>query len=76
MKALVLCAGMSQMCLIEELKRRNIETVLADKNKNAPAVPFADKYYAVSTLDFEGIRKVAEEEAAAAIAAAATYQYS
>lgn len=62
MKALVLCAGMSQMCLIEELKRRNIETVLADKNKNAPAVPFADKYYAVSTLDFEGIRKVAEEE--------------
>ncbi len=62
MKALVLCAGMSQLCLIEELKRRNIETVLADKNENAPAVPFADKYYAVSTLDFEGIRKVAEEE--------------
>ena len=62
MKALVLCGGMSQMYLIQELKKRNITAVLADMNEKAPAVPYADKFYPVSTLDFDGIREIAEHE--------------
>ena len=30
MKALVLCGGMSQLCLVENLKHRGIYVVLAD----------------------------------------------
>lgn len=62
MKALVLCGGMSQLCLINNLKRRGIETVLADMNSDAPAVKYADKFYPVSTLDIAGIRNLAESE--------------
>lgn len=59
MKALILCGGMSQLHLVELMKSRNIYSVLADMNENAPAVKYADKYYKVSTLDFEGIKNVA-----------------
>lgn len=62
MKALVLCGGMSQLYLIRELKKRNITSILADMNEKAPAVPYADKFYPVSTLDFDGIREIAERE--------------
>ena len=62
MKALVLCGGMSQLYLINILKERNIVSVLADMNENAPAVRYADKFYPVSTLDMEGIRQIAQRE--------------
>lgn len=62
MKALVLCGGMSQLCLIQKLRERNIVSVLADINDKAPAVEYADKHYPVSTLDFDGIREVAVRE--------------
>ena len=62
MKALVLCGGMSQLYLVKELKRRGIRAILADMNPNAPAVPFADEYYPVSTLDVDGIRELAIRE--------------
>ena len=62
MKALVLCGGMSQLNLVENLKRRGVDVVLADVNPLAPAVKYADYFFPVSTLDVDGIRKLAIEE--------------
>ena len=62
MKALVLCGGIPQVQLIKELKDRGIYTILADMNEKAVAVKYADKFYPVSTLDIDGIRKVAKDE--------------
>lgn len=62
MKALVLAGGFPQIALIEELKRRNIYTVLADYYENPVARKYADKFYQVSTLDLEGITEVARNE--------------
>lgn len=62
MKALVLCGGKPQIALIEELKKRGIFAILADGNEKAAAVPYADKFYKVSTLDMDGIEKVAVTE--------------
>lgn len=62
MKALVLCGGLSQIAAIKELKSRGIEAYLADMNEKAPAVPYADKFFKVSTLDIDGIRKVVIDE--------------
>lgn len=62
MKALVLCGGLPQIALIEELKSRGIETVLADMNPNVKARPFADKFYPVSVLDVDAVREVAIKE--------------
>ena len=62
MRGLVLCGGVSQRNLIEEMKRRGIETIVADRNENAPAVKYADKFYPVSTMDIDGIRRVAVDE--------------
>lgn len=62
MKALVLCGGKPQIALIEELKKRGIFVILADGNEKAAAVPYADKFYKVSTLDIDGVEKVAVKE--------------
>lgn len=59
---LVLCGGMPQIALIKELKSRDYRVILADMNEQAPAVIFADKFYAVSTLEVDGIRKIAIDE--------------
>lgn len=62
MKALVLCGGMPQVYLVKELKNRGIVVLLADQYEKAPAVKFADKFYQVSALDVDAIRKIATEE--------------
>lgn len=62
MKALVLCGGIPQAALIEELKSRGIFVILADMNPNVMARPYADKFYPVSVLDVEAVRKLAQEE--------------
>ena len=61
-KALVLCGSLPQISLINELKSRGYQAILADMNANAPAVPYADRFYPVSTLDVDGIRNIAVEE--------------
>lgn len=61
-KALVLAGGFPQIALIQELKSRNIEVVLADWNKEPVAKKYADKYYQASTLDIEAIKNIAIEE--------------
>lgn len=58
-KALVLCGGIPQAALINELKGRGIYTILADMNPNVMARPFADEFYPVSVLDVEAVKKLA-----------------
>ncbi len=62
MKALVLAGGYPQIALIEELKRRGAEVLLADYNQEPVAKPFADRFFRVSTLDVEAITALAREE--------------
>ena len=62
MKALVLCGGIPQIELIKLLKAENITVVLADMNEKVSARMYADIFYPVSTLDVEGIKKVAVKE--------------
>lgn len=62
MKAIVLCGGLPQIELINNLKKRNIETILLDMNDKVVARPFADKFYPVSVLDYEEVKKVAIKE--------------
>lgn len=62
MRALVLCGGIPQAALIEELKSRGIYTILADMNPHVMARPLADEFYPVSVLDVDAVRKLAEEQ--------------
>lgn len=62
MKALVLCGGIPQAALIEELKSRGIYTILADMNPNVMARPYADAFFPVSVLDVEAVRNLAVEQ--------------
>lgn len=62
MKALVLAGSCSQVVLLNQLRERNIETVLADNNPNAIAIPYADKFVRINILDEDAVRKVAIEE--------------
>ena len=62
MKALVLAGGFPQIELIKQLKVRGIETILADYNEEPVAKKYADKFYQVSTLDIDAVRKVAKDE--------------
>ena len=61
MKALVLCGGIPQAALIEELKNRGIYTILADMNPHVMARPLADEFYPVSVLEVDAVKKLAEE---------------
>ncbi len=62
MKALVLCGGVPQIALINELKSRGIRTLLADMNENVGARAYADEFYKVSVLDVDGIENLAREQ--------------
>lgn len=62
MKALVVAGAISQSALIEELKSRGIYTILADMNPKAYAVPYADKFYPISTMDVEALKQLASDE--------------
>ena len=62
MKALVLCGGIPQIALIENLKKRGIKTLLADMNENVSAKKYADEFYKVSVLDVDAIRNLAKEQ--------------
>ena len=62
MKALVLAGGFPQIDLINKLKSRGIETILADYYKRPVASGFADKFYRISTLDVDAIEQLAIDE--------------
>ena len=62
MKALVLCGGVPQIALMEELRSRGITTVLADMNPNVGGRKYADKFYQASVLDVDAMREIALKE--------------
>ena len=62
MKILVLAGGFDQIALINELKNRNHDVILADCFPNPPAKKYAHKHYQVSTLDEDAIFNLAKKE--------------
>lgn len=62
MKAFVLAGGLPQIELIQQLKAKNITTVLADGNPNALARPYADVFYQLAIFDVEKVKEVAIKE--------------
>ena len=62
MKALVLAGGFPQIDLINKLKARGIETILADYYSNPVAKDYSDKFYSISTLDIDSIKQLAIHE--------------
>ena len=62
MKALVLAGGLPQITLINELKSRGVETVLADGNDKAIARPYADMFYRVNIFDIDAVVAIARNE--------------
>lgn len=62
MKALVLCGGMPQVALIQELKRRGITTILADMNNKVLAREYADEFANISVLDVCAVKQLAIEK--------------
>ena len=62
MKALVLCGGVPQIEAAKQLKQRGITVVMVDMNEKVPGRAYADIFYPVSTLDIEGVKKVAITE--------------
>ena len=61
-KALVLCGGHPQIALMTYLKEQNVFVILLDMNEKVAGRAYADKFYPVSVLDVDGVRKVAIEE--------------
>ena len=62
MKALVLAGGLPQIELINQLRARNITTVLADGNENCLARPYADIFYRLPIFDVKAVKEVAVKE--------------
>ncbi|MBR1792798.1 MAG: ATP-grasp domain-containing protein [Bacteroidales bacterium] len=62
MKALVIAGGLPQIELIQQLKQRGYQTVLADGSPQAVARPYADTFYHVDVFDTDAIRQIAERE--------------
>ena len=74
MKILVLAGGYDQIGLIEELKSRGHEVILADYFENPPAKKVADKHYQISTLDEAAVKDAAVKEQVDLITTACTDQ--
>lgn len=61
-KILVLGAGIMQIPIIKKIKSLGFIPIVADYADDAPGFKFSDNNYIVSTLDYEGILKVAIDE--------------
>lgn len=61
-KALVLAAGVPQAVLAQKLRERGYYIIMADYTEEPVGKSAADKFYRISTLDIEAVRKVAIEE--------------
>lgn len=60
-KLLIIGASILQLPAIKKAKEAGYYTVVADFNPEAIGIPFADEFHCVSTIDVEGITKLAEE---------------
>ena len=64
-KIMVLAGGNDQVALIEELRRYlngKVEILLVDMSDKVRAIPYADKFLPISTMDKEAVLKAAKEE--------------
>ena len=62
MKALVIAGGLPQIELINQLKERGIEALLADGSPAAVARPYCDKFFHVDVFDMEAIKDIVVSE--------------
>lgn len=60
-KLLIVGASILQLPAIKKAKENGYYTIVADFNPNAIGIPYADEFHCVSTIDVEGITKLAEE---------------
>lgn len=74
MKIMVLAGGFDQIALINGLKERGNEVVLADYFENPPAKKYADRHFQISTLDENAIMNLAKEEKVDLLTTACTDQ--
>ena len=64
-KIMILAGGNDQIALIEELRRYfdgNVEILLVDMSANVRAIPYADRFLQISTMDKAAVLKAAREE--------------
>lgn len=61
MKLLIIGASILQLPAIKKAKEAGYYTIVADYNPNAIGVQYADEFYCVSTIDIDGIIKLAEK---------------
>lgn len=60
-KLLIIGASILQLPAIKKAKENGYYTIVADFNPKAVGIPHADEYHCVSTIDVEGITKLAED---------------
>lgn len=64
-KVMILAGGNDQIALIEELRRYfagDVEIILVDMSDKVRAIPFADKFIQISTMDKAAVLAAAREE--------------
>lgn len=64
-KIMILAGGNDQAALMEELRRYfhgDVELILLDMASNVKALPYADKFLQISTMDKEAVLEAAREE--------------
>ena len=62
---MILAGGNDQIALIEELRRYfngDVFIILVDMSSNVKAIPYADKFLQISTMDKDAVLKAAKEE--------------
>ncbi|MDO5014969.1 MAG: ATP-grasp domain-containing protein [Clostridia bacterium] len=59
---LILGASELQIPAILSAKKNGIRTIVVDYDPEATGIKYADKFYNISTLDYDGVLKVAKEE--------------
>lgn len=62
MKALVVAGGLPQITLINQLKERDVETILVDGSETPLAKEYADKFYQANIFDVETLKTIAKKE--------------
>ena len=60
-RLLILGASILQLPAIKKAKQKGYYTIVADMNPNAIGVQYADEFHCVSTIDIDGVVKLAEE---------------
>lgn len=74
MKILVLAGGFDQIALINKLKSRGHEVLLADYYEDPPAKEYADRHFQISTLDEAAVINVSQKEQVDLVTTACTDQ--